>query len=501
MDASKKKAQAAQVDTPNPEYNAMVASWELIDALMGGTDAMKQGGAKWLPKEEREEVDKYYVRLQNSILFDRFAATVSDLKSRPFAYPVQLQKAEMLPEQLKDIGKCVDDEGRDLTTFCEYCMEIGIKRGMVHLLVDYPAEMAVNLKQERELGLRPMILAIDPKDLFAWQYVKARNGEKTLTQIRIRERVTESDGGFGFVEKDRVRVIYAGDPGLVYDRNDPETLPAGHWELWEKVEGAAGEKAWEIVNEGPWTIGKITLQTVYFGATGFMTCRCPLEPLANLNLAHYQLYSDHRNNLRFAMAKVLFGKGLTANDTKKNIVLGVHHAFLTTSKDADLKVVSDDGNTIEAGERALRHLEEQMDAVAMGPLMVQASGNQTATGKAIDEGKGQCKLQAWLHLLEAGMDQSITSCCEWIGEKKPEEVATDINDDFELLGRSVEDLTVLDKARARGDIDHETFLDALVIRRVLRENANTKEIKRRCDEETSLGLIGREDDGGEVPAE
>lgn len=498
MDASKSKA---QVDTPNPEYNAMVASSELIDALMGGTEAMKQGGTKWLPKEEREEDDTYNVRLQNSILFNRFAATVRDLKSRPFGYPVQLHKAEMLPEQLRGIDKCVDDEGRDLTAFCEHCMEIGIKRGMVHLLVDYPTEMAVTLREERELGLRPMILAIDPKDLFAWQYTKARNGEKTLTQIRIRERVIENDGGFGFVEKDRVRVIYAGDPGLVYNMDDPEISNSGHWELWERVDGASGEKAWEIIEEGPWTIGKISLRTVYFNETGFMACKCPLEPLANLNLAHYQLYSDHRNNLRFAMAKVLFGSGLSVADTKKNIVLGVHHAFLTTSKDADLKVVSDDGNTIEAGEKALRHIEDQMDSVAMGPLMVQPSGNQTATGKAIDEGKGQCKLQAWLHLLEAGMNQSIAFCCEWIGEEKPDEVAVDINDDFELLGRSTEDLAFLDKARERGDIDHETFLDALKIRRVLRENADIKEIMRRCEEETSLGLIGRESEVEEVLAE
>ena len=144
---------------------------------------------------------------------------------------------------------------------------------------------------------------------------------------------------------------------------------------------------------------------------------------------------------------------------------------------------------------------EQMDAVAMGPLMVQASGNQTATGKAIDEGKGQCKLQAWVHLLEAGIDQSIRSCCEWVGEAKPDEVSTDINDDFELLGRSTEDLSVLEKARTRGDIDHETFLDGLKIRRVLRENADIKEIMRRCDEEAPLGLIGRENEQDEAPAE
>ncbi|HSW44764.1 MAG TPA: DUF4055 domain-containing protein, partial [Phycisphaerae bacterium] len=308
------------------------------------------------------------------------------------------------------------------------------------------------------------------------------------------ETAVESDGGFGFETKERIRVIYAGPAGETYTFGDPAAVvPQAHWELWEKVKGADGKEAWVVVDQGPWTIGKISLVTVYFNKTGFMTAKCPLDDLAQLNLYHYQLASDHRNNLRFAMAKVLFGRGLSHDEQKRPIVLGVHEAFLCGSPNADLKVVSDDGQAIAAGEGALRHCEEQMDMVAKGPLMVQASGGQTATGKAIDEGKGQCELQAWVHLMEGGMDQAIAYCCQWLGQEKPEDVGVDISDDFELLGRSGEDLDFLDRARARGDIDHVTYLDGLKLRGVLRETADIQKIAEAArNEGPATGLLGRE---------
>jgi len=468
------------IDTRNPEYDVMAADWELQDALMGGARAMREGGTRWLPKEEREQWDRYHVRLQNSTLFGRFASAVATLKSRPFTKPVQIHNVEKLPEPLAGIADGVDDEGRGLTAFCEHCMEIAIKRGMVHLLVDYPAEMASSLAEERALGLRPMILAIDPKDLFAWRYVKARNGKKTLTHIRLKETVVEGDGGFGCQVKERIRVI--------------DAEPEAHWELWEKTRGRDGQQRWSVVDQGPLTIGKITLVTVYVHKTGFMTAKCPLDDLAQLNLYHYQLASDHRNNLRFALSKVLFGRGLSHEEQRRPIVLGVHEAFLCGSPNADLKVVSDDGQAIAAGEAALRHCEEQMDAVAKGPLMVNASGGQTATSKAIDEGKGQCELQAWVHLLEEGLNQAMRYCCEWIGEVLPEDVQVDISDDFELLGRSGEDLEYLDRARARGDIDHLTYLDGLKLRGVLRETADIQAIAEAAwAQGPGTGMLGRQE--------
>jgi len=53
----------APVDTTHPAYDQMLPAWELVDDLMGGTQAMKAAGTKWLPQEDGESSDAYESRL------------------------------------------------------------------------------------------------------------------------------------------------------------------------------------------------------------------------------------------------------------------------------------------------------------------------------------------------------------------------------------------------------------------------------------------------------
>jgi hypothetical protein len=334
-----------RIDAVNPDYQGMSGAWELIDALMGGTAAMKAGGEKWLPREEKEEPGPYNTRLERSVLFERFAAAVDSLAGRPFARPAQTRGKD-LPDRLNRMLKGLDDEGRDLTAFCEHCLEIGLRRGLVHILVDYPSVTAANLAEERKLGLHPMLLAIDPKDLIGWRQEQGVNGKKVLTQIRIAETASVPVGDHGVQQRKRVRVIN-------------ETT----WELWELQSGKIGDE-WVLIANGPWTVGEVTLVTVYLHKTGFMTGKSPLEGLAWLNLAHWQSMSDHRNNLRFARAGLIFRKGMSKEELDKPIVVGVNQEFGCTSPNADMKIVEHSGAAIQAGESELRHLEDQMDIVA-----------------------------------------------------------------------------------------------------------------------------------------
>lgn len=472
----------AAVDTPNPEWTIMSSPWDLIDDLMGGTASMKAAGEKWLPREDKEKVARYRVRLNNSVLFERFSAAVESLRDRPFRKRVQIRNAEKLPDALKDIEYSVDDECRDLTVFLKHCMDIAIQRGMVHMLTDYPAvNQDRTVADERAMGLRPMIVAIDPRDLFAWQYRKGPNGKKVLTQIRIAETSIESDGSFGSVTQKRVRVIYE-------DR----------WELWQyTAKSGTSDGGWVMVQEGPWTLGKISLVTVYLNKTGYMTAKCPLEALAWLNLAHYQSMSDHRNNLRFARCGIIFGKGFSDKEREQDLIIGVNHSVLCGSPNADMKIVEHSGSAVQAGENELRHLEDQMDVVAKGPLIVRASGNVTATGHAIDEGKSQCELQSWVDQLAIGFDQSLEYAHEWVGEAMADDVSTNINKDFGMLSGAATNLEHVDRARARGDIGRRTYLECLKLYGVLVEDADVDQIIQEAEQEPSFGMIGRPEEDDE----
>jgi len=448
----------------------MLPTWELVDDLMGGTAAMKAAGEKWLPREEGETVKAYEARLSRSVLYNGYKKTVLGLSRRPFARNVNI--VGDLPEKLAGMPNAVDDQGRSLNSFAREVLKVGINRGLCHILVDYPPNEAGSLGEERQLGLRPRFVLVDPVALINWQTEEV-GGETRLTQIRISESVYRSSGQWDAKAVRRIRVI-----GL------------DAFQVYEQTE----KGDWYVVQEGAMTLGKIALVTLYINPTGFMSASPAMDDLAYMNLAHYQSQSDHRNNLRFARSGVIFLKGLTAKEMEGKIVWGVNHAVKTTNANADMKMVEHSGNAVQAGENELRHLEEQMEAVGMGPLTVRSWGNETAMGKAIDEGKGQCDLQSWVRDEEVVLGNAFALAAEWTGETLAEDFKVDIYDDFGLLPRSAQDLDNLQKLRDRGDLSRRTILEGVKLRGLLPENHDIDEELARIEEEgPDLGMIGREE--------
>src|SRR5262245_26619535 len=100
------------VDTLSCAYARMAKAWELIDALLGGTDAMRLGATKWLPKESRESDTAYGCRLKRSFLFNGLKEAIEKIAAKPFCKPVTVREDD-LPEQLLPIAKNADKEGAD----------------------------------------------------------------------------------------------------------------------------------------------------------------------------------------------------------------------------------------------------------------------------------------------------------------------------------------------------------------------------------------------------
>jgi peptidoglycan L-alanyl-D-glutamate endopeptidase CwlK len=61
----------------------MADDWPLIDALMGGTKAMRGAGDRYLPRWPAEERDSYQARLATATLFPAYERTVSIMTAEP----------------------------------------------------------------------------------------------------------------------------------------------------------------------------------------------------------------------------------------------------------------------------------------------------------------------------------------------------------------------------------------------------------------------------------
>ena len=95
---------ALKVNEKSQAVKDMESSWDKIDSLCGGTDAMRLAGQKYLPQFPAEADDSYSYRLATSTLFNGLGRTVKNMASKPFAKPatftdVEPAQAGVVPER------------------------------------------------------------------------------------------------------------------------------------------------------------------------------------------------------------------------------------------------------------------------------------------------------------------------------------------------------------------------------------------------------------------
>lgn len=103
------------VNNQSPAVAAMAQHWTVIEALMGGTAALRAAGKAFLPQQPREDVEDYQYRLKTARLFPAYARTVGVMTGKPFSKEVTL--SEDTPKQLQELAQNIDGEGRSLHAF------------------------------------------------------------------------------------------------------------------------------------------------------------------------------------------------------------------------------------------------------------------------------------------------------------------------------------------------------------------------------------------------
>jgi hypothetical protein len=478
-----KESQNNLVGTSTAVYDAMSVKWHLISALTSGTQAMRDAKETYLPREEREESDAYNTRLNRSFLFNGYRDSVEKIVAKPFSRSVVLANKEKLPEQLQGIEEDTDREGTSLTQLARELLTIAIDHGLAHVWVDYPrVEEQINLAEQRDNGIRPMLIPVSPASLIGWREDKDATGKKFLTQARIHEIVSLDSGMYGIEQRERVRV-----------------LNQGSFELFEKEDSKTGfVKLPAPEGEGDFrNFADVPIVTGYLARTGFMTAVPAMEDLAWMNLAHWQSSSDQRNILRFARTGLWVFTGITREQLlEQKFSLGPSSFVALKPKDADAKVVEHSGNAIDAGQRDLDKLEQQMQVLGLQPFF-RLTGGATATEKMIDENRSETEVQAWIKVVEDMLYDAYAMAAKWIGQELPEDFAVNIYSNFTLDSLAGRDLEMLLKMRVSGNLDEKTFIEEVKRRNLFADATSSEEILARLVAEgPSLGSLGVGDEGG-----
>jgi hypothetical protein len=454
---------AFRVDAECAAYGRMRDAWEIVDALLGGTKAMRQEREKYLPKETDEESPQYEIRLKRAYLFPGLRDALRRVVGMPFVKPVTLQgeSTELTKELLRD----VDRRGTALHAFLRRLFSSGARYGAVHCLVDAPRfEGQPTLEEERVLRLRPYFVYISARNLFYWRFEDASDGSRQLVEIRYRYRTVEAGPDGSDVEVERIRRI---------TRDEVE--------VWKTVEGGS----WVLESTARNADGKIRLRSAALCPIDDDDHLCaspPFEDLAWVNLEHWQSSADQSVLMRTARFPLLFfrdphhgdGDGKPEKSKETRVVIGPNRLTRSRQENADLKFVEHTGASVDAGVKELERLEERMVMLGLRPL-VERTGGQTATGRVIDEARDTNDVRAWIGALATMATQCFADAAELSGKPLPADFKVSIHTDFAAGFANSEELRLLLDARRQREITRVTFLQELRRRGLISDAINVED--------------------------
>jgi hypothetical protein len=459
MDTFDPSVRSTAVDTMAKNFG-----WDVIATLVGGTAAMRAAGEKYLPQFPKENGDAYKNRLAQAVLFPAFARSAATLAAKPLSRPIGLKN---LAPKIEPMLSNVDLMGASLQEFAGQVMRAVLQFGLDGVLVDMPpgpdnGARPRTVADEKASGARPYMVRYPATSILGWRAARNAAGA-VLTEIRLKEEVTEYDG---FIESvvPQIRV-----------------LRPGFWETYREVKGDDGKPRWQLFNAGVSSLPFVPFVFFYGVPEGFGIGRPPLLELAHLNVQHWQNASDQQNILHVARVPVLFAKGFSNGD---EIVIGAAQAITTDKADADLKYVEHTGAAIDAGRQSIQDLEDRMRQVG-AELLKQRPAVVTATQIRSDDEGNRSTLQQIAEEFEESLERCLKLMGQWIGENSQPEVELFKDFGSAELGEKTGDLLL--RAAADGHVSHETVFKSLQRIDAIKPDLKWDEEKARLASEAADG--------------
>ncbi|WP_246704396.1 DUF4055 domain-containing protein [Rhizobium sp. P32RR-XVIII] len=460
----------AKPSDTSSDYKAMCSYWDMVSTILGGADAMRAAGVKYLPKFPNESQPDYDFRRQNSKFTNIFRDIVENLAAKPFAKEVSL--SDKVSERIKKLSENITGQGDHLHVFAANCFFRGIGYAIDWILVDYTKNVPENATQadEERIGARPYWVPVTAQNLIA-AYSEMIGGVETFVHVRIKEDTTER-AGYGEKTIERVRVL---NREVTRDeRGEAISAAPATWELLEKRKGQSGEEVWTSVGSGPITIGVIPIVPFLTGRRVGHSWQVipPLKDAAFLQVEHYQQESGLKYIKELTCFPMLAANGVTppvGEDGKPAPVPVGPKSVLYAPPNGDgqhgeWKFIEPSAESLRFLAEDVKQTEQQLRELGRQPLTAQ-TGNLTVVTTAFAAQKGNSAIQAWALNLKDALENAMKLTAMWLRETEEPEVA--VHDDFDLDPNDEKGPDTLIKMRAAGDLSQRTLWSEMRRRNVL----------------------------------
>lgn len=382
-------------------YRQQIAVWRSLDDVFNGAESWLGRDANgcihitkktltYLPREAAEEDRDYLNRLGRSPFEDRFAQSLRKFVALVLANGVE--KVDVPPVMLPQFED-VDLEGGHLHQVISEVAIASLRHGHTFVLVDYPPQDET-VKSQADLlrsNRRPYWVHYPATEVIHWR----RDG-RNLVQVTLRERAIVPVGRFGEKEVTRYRV-----------------LGVGWWEVWEPIENTS-PREFRLVGSGQTSLNFIPLVCLYGGLRqGHFRSRPPLKALADLNLTHYQVKSDHLRKIHLCCLPVPELKD-SMRPEGEELKIGPNSLVHIRDRQGSFNWKEPLATSIEQSRKEVNDLQEAMDVLSAAYLN-QPGDRQTATTSAIQTVELESNLEMFVSQFGQGLREVLRCHAAYLG--------------------------------------------------------------------------------------
>ncbi|MGB3495305.1 MAG: DUF4055 domain-containing protein [Elainellaceae cyanobacterium] len=395
-------------------YRSQLGRWRYLDAVYRGRDAWTERSPDgriqpndltrfYLPQAPRERAENYSARVCGTAFLDKYAQAIKDFVGLIFSNGVRFID---VPDQVLE---CLGEP----KTFLMGRAIASMRRGHSLVLVDAPVAPGRSLLDAATV--RPRCVPIDNYQVLNWRYTVVGD-RKVLTQATIKESSIVIDGAFGEREDvtylvltpgryDRFRIIERGSAMLgVSEKRELQYLPErsgnmGYWSMGQFV-----------------PLGFVPL----FGLRGGqdeddnpdpLVSTAPLMSLADLNVVHYQVSSDHLNKIKKTCRPVYVRVGAMGDEDE--LVIS-SDTTVDVPPGGGFMIVEPQANSIVQSRAELEAIESLMDFLGAS-FMVKPSDRQAAMVSLIQVSKVESGLTLFASSFVDGVNQILMSIGLYLG--------------------------------------------------------------------------------------
>lgn len=425
------------VAAPSKAYEAMLPHWKIINAIRGGTPAMR-ASTEFLPQEPMEEKSSYDRRRKKTTLTPWYSRLVAGLIGMILRKPILLEDGvnEAIALQLDDLNL----QGDNLQLLAHDLLETAIDYGYAGIYVDYPDAKNIKTKRdETEAGVRPYWVLYRADEIIGYR-TQMDAGAEILTQLRVLQTISEDDGEFEELETQQVRVYSRDENNKVTCRlfrpADPEK-PDGDWAL----------------HDGPMEISLpyIPCTLLHTSQKKRASKTPPMLEVAYLNLKHYQLSSDVDHALHLTMHPKL---ALFGYDDSSDILGTSDEALVFTNTDARAEWLVCRVDSLSFGSDRISTIEQQMATLGLSTLTNQKNVGESAEAKRIDRSQGNSIMAVTAQNLQNCLNNALKFHADYLGVDPPR---CQVNRDFDIEQITPQMLAAVMGAVSQGRLSTETF--------------------------------------------